>query len=241
MAPPLRRLSGLVLALATLAAPAAALDLAPGQAFDRTAAQELLGPPLAQALGVAKVRVIVERPSLPLGNPYPTVAALAVAETRLTTAGGFVAAVTIRVGERPPLELALRGRLERLVGVPVPRGRIAAGAQLTAAAFETRWLPESRVRGEWLRTGDPVAGREAYRALLAGQPVAADDVGARRLVRRGERVTLVFLDAGLRLQASGTARGDAGMGEAVEVENDRSGTIVTGRVRAAGRVHVETR
>jgi flagella basal body P-ring formation protein FlgA len=86
-----------------------------------------------------------------------------------------------------------------------------------------------------------LAGREAHRALLAGRPVPTDAVGSRRLVRRGERVTLVYADDGLRLEATGTARGDAGKGEAVEVRNDRSGTIVTGRVRAAGRVHVEKR
>jgi len=235
-----RRLSAVLLVLAaTLIAPAAALELAPGQAFDRTAAERLLGPPLARALGAEKVRVLVETPRLPLGNPYPDVATLAVADTHPTTNDGFIAVVTISVGERAPLELVLRGRADRLVGVPVPKGRLAAGSRLEADAFETRWLPERRVRGQWVRRLAALDGREAHRVLLAGQPVAKEAVGARRLVRRGERVSLVFVDHGLRLEASGIARGDAGMDEAVEVKNDRSGTVVTGRVRAAGRVHVE--
>jgi len=236
-----RLLSGLVVVIWTLTASAAALELAPGQAFDRTGAQHLLGPALARAVGADKVRVVVETPRLPLGNPYPDIAELAVAETHPTAADGFVAVVTITVGERAPLELVLRGRLDRLVGVPVPKGRLAAGRRLAAADFETRWLPARRVRGEWVRSRAALAGQEAHRALIAGQPVAEDAIGARRLVRRGERVTLVFAADGLHLEATGTARGDAGMGEAVEVENDRSGTVVTGRVRAAGRVHVETR
>ncbi|MFW5814935.1 MAG: flagellar basal body P-ring formation chaperone FlgA [Spirochaetota bacterium] len=134
-----------------------------------------------------------------------------------------------------------RGRFDRLIGVPVPKGRLEAGRRLAAVDFETRWLTANRLRSEWVRSRDTLDGQEALRALIAGQPVARDAIGAHRLVRRGERVTLVFATDGLHLEASGTARGDAGMDEAVEVENDRSGTIVTGRVRAAGRVHVETR
>lgn len=234
--------SGLVVVIAwLLAAPAAALDLAPGQAFDRAGAQRLLGPPLARALGAEKVRVVVDKPTLPLGNPYADIATLAVAATHPTAADGFVAVVTITVGERPPLELVLRGRVDRLVGVAVPKARLEAGRRLRAADFETRWLPASRVRGRWVRSGAALAGQEAHRVLIAGQPVAEDAVGARRLVRRGERVTLVFAEDGLHLEVTGTARGDAGIGETVEVKNDRSGNLVTGRVRAAGRVHVETR
>ncbi len=242
MGRPALLLTGLVVVIAgMLAAPASALELAPGQAFDRAGAERLLGPRLARALGAERVRVFVEKPSLPLGNPYPDTAELAVAETHPTAENRFVAVVTITVGERAPLELVRRGRLDRLVGVPVPKARLEAGRRLEAADFETRWLPESRVRGQWVRARDVLAGQETHRTLIAGQPVADDAVGARRLVRRGERVTLVFADDGLHLEATGTARGDAGMGEAVEVKNDRSGTIVTGRVRAAGRVHVETR
>lgn len=240
---PARRFLGLVLALgvAAAASAAAALELAPGQAFDRRTADRLLGPPLAEAVGASKVQVFVERPSLPLGNPYPRVAAFDVTAVHTTADHGFVAAVAITVADRAPLELVLRGRFHRLIGIPVPIARIKAGAPLDAAAFETRWLPAGRVRGEWVTALDAIAGREAHRALLAGQPVSDDAIGARRLVRRGERVTLVFVDRGLRLEATGTARGDAGMDETVEVRNDRSGTVVTGRVRAAGRVHVEKR
>lgn len=239
---PVRRFAGLLLALVVgSAAPAAALELAPGQAFDRRTADRLLGPPLAEAVGAAKVHVFVERPTLPLGNPYPAIATFEVTGVHTTADDGFVAAVAIAVGERAPLELVLQGRFHRLVGIPVPTARVRAGTPLDAAAFETRWLPAGRVRGEWVTALDAIAGREAHRALLAGQPVSEDAIGARRLVRRGERVTLVFIDRGLRLEAIGTARGDAGMDEAVEVKNDRSGAVVTGRVRGAGRVHVEKR
>ncbi len=242
MAGPARFLSGLLLVVAVLAAPPApALDLAPGQAFDRIAADRLLGPALARAVGAEKVRVVVEKPSLPLANPYPDLAELEVAEVHATAGDGFLVVVTIRVGERAPLELLLRGRVDRLVGVPVPTARVAAGTRLDEVGFEPRWLTEARIRGEWVLDEAEFAGREAHRALLAGRPVPTDAVGSRRLVRRGERVTLVYADRGLRLEATGTARGDAGKGEAVEVRNDRSGTIVTGRVRAAGRVHVEKR
>jgi flagella basal body P-ring formation protein FlgA len=241
MSGPARVLSGLVLAIACLfGTPATAeLRLAPGQPFDRALADRLLGSALARATGAERVRVHVERPALPLGNPYRSIARLSLAEAQPTADDGFVAVVSITVGERAPLELVLRGRISPLVGVPVPRAPVAAGTRLRAASFETRWLPLDRLRGQWVTSIEALAGKEAHRALIAGQPVATDAVGPYRLVHRGERVTLVFEDGGLTLEATGTARADAGLGQAVDVENDRSGTVVTGRVRAAGRVHVE--
>jgi len=245
MGGPARRFAGFAIAIAFVVAiapaSAATLALAPGQPFDRAAADTLLGPPLAERSGVEKVRVHVEDPALPLGNPYPAVAELAVADARLTTDDGFVAVVTITVGERAPLRLVLRGRVSTLVGLPVPAAPIAAGTRLADAAFETLWLTAPRVRGQWIKHPEEFAGKVAHRPLIAGKPIARDAVGARRLVRRGERVTIVFAAAGLRLEATGNARADAGLGETVEVENDRSGTIVSGRVSAAGRVHVEKR
>ncbi len=241
----MRRPSGLILALTLLilASPARSepthITLAPGEPLDTAAAQTLLAPALAAATGAEAVRVAVAEPALPLNNPYAAVAHLAVVAARATTVDGFEATIRISVGQHAPMPLRLSGTMVRLVPVPVPATTIAAGRLLVAADLETRWLPAQRIRGTWARSTDAIVGQEALRPLLSGQPILADAVGAERLVHRGDLVRLIYARGRLRLEASGTARGDGGLGAMVAVRNDRSGAVVSGRVTGHGQVEVE--
>ncbi len=229
----------IIIALLVAAPARADVGLAPGQPFDQQAATALLEAPLARAAGAQGLRITVAQPSLPLHNPYPQAATLQVSGVRVTAGDRFVAAVEIHVGDRPPLSLTLSGSFQRLLGVPVPAATIAAGTLLGPAHFETLWLAQNRIRGDWLARVAEVEGREAYRALVAGQPVAGDAIGPPRLVRRGEPVTVVFAEGGLRLETTATARSGGGRGDVVEVENSVSGAVVTGRVIGPARIAVE--
>lgn len=218
---------------------AATITLAPGEPLDHRTVQELLAPEVADVAGGEHVRMIVAAPRLPLNNPYAAPAVLAVTGVHLTGDDGWAATVSISVDGAAPLSLHLSGALRRLVAVPVPRADIPAGHRLDPAQFETLWLAPNRVRGEWLVSRDGLAAAEAHRTLVAGRPVDAEAIGPPRLVRRGERVTVVVADRGLRLEVTGTARADGGIGDIVDVRNDRSGRIVRGEVRGPSRIHVE--
>lgn len=81
-------------------------------------------------------------------------------------------------------------------------------------------------------------GREARVVLYAGRPIRHADLGAPALVDRNDLVVLAFDAGGLAIRTEGRALGRAGAGEAVQVMNLGSKTIVTGRVAADGTVRV---
>ena len=81
-------------------------------------------------------------------------------------------------------------------------------------------------------------GLEARVNLYADRPVRAEDLGAPTLVRRNERVSLVFVSGALRITAEGRALGRAGAGETVEVMNMGSRSVVLGVAVARGAVEV---
>ncbi len=81
-------------------------------------------------------------------------------------------------------------------------------------------------------------GREARVVLYAGRPIRPSDLGAPALVDRNDRVVLAFETGGLAIRTEGRALGRAGAGEAVQVMNLGSKTVVTGLVLANGTVRV---
>jgi flagella basal body P-ring formation protein FlgA len=96
-----------------------------------------------------------------------------------------------------------------------------AGAQTTPVA--ARDLP----RGHVLAAGDvraprgaSVVGWTTRRVIAAGEPLRAPAVAAPAAVRAGDRVAVVWRDAGIELRLAGTATHDAPVGGRVAVRVD---------------------
>lgn len=79
-------------------------------------------------------------------------------------------------------------------------------------------------------------GMQARRAMRAGQPLRAADLGKPDLVLRGASVTLVYETAGLYLTIRGKALDNGAEGDTISVINLQSKREVTGTVTASGIV-----
>lgn len=79
-------------------------------------------------------------------------------------------------------------------------------------------------------------GMQARRAMRAGQPLRAADLGKPDLVLRGASVTLVYETAGLYLTIRGKALDNGAEGDTISVLNLQSKREVTGTVTASGVV-----
>lgn len=85
---------------------------------------------------------------------------------------------------------------------------------------------------------DALAGLEIKRAVYRGRAVTAGDLGPPTLVRRNERVTLSFAEAGLQIRTEGRAMEDGAEGDPIRVMNMDSRQTVIGTVRGPGHVEV---
>lgn len=90
----------------------------------------------------------------------------------------------------------------------------------------------------WQDQHTELIGREVSRTIYAGQPIAAQDTRAPRLVKRNQLVTLKYVKGPLEITLTGRALGEAGLNESVPVLNLESRQTVEGIVQAGGWIWV---
>jgi flagella basal body P-ring formation protein FlgA len=150
----------------------------------------------------------------------------------------LASAGTIEVGCPGGWRLFVPVRVQRVQPVLVLVANAAAGEPLRADQLRVETRDAGRVLGAPLTDPSQAIGRTLRRPTRAGQVIAAADLQAERLVRRGDPVTLVSGAGGIEVRMAGRAMGPAGIAEAVAVENLSSRRVVHGVVMANGEVRV---
>ena len=85
---------------------------------------------------------------------------------------------------------------------------------------------------------DALLGQEVRRTVHAGRPVTRADLGPPTLVRRNERVTMLYRRGALSIRSEGRALATGGAGEAIDVMNLASRLTVRATVTGPGAVEV---
>jgi flagella basal body P-ring formation protein FlgA len=120
--------------------------------------------------------------------------------------------------------------------VVVPAHDIERGETIADADLVMQTITPDRMRPGVVMAMADLVGHQARRVLRAGEPVRSDDVRMPILVVKGTTVTMTFVEPGIVLTATGRAMGDAGLGEAVVVQNPVSFRQVSCVVTGAGAV-----
>ncbi|MBU6247476.1 MAG: flagellar basal body P-ring formation protein FlgA [Xanthomonadaceae bacterium] len=221
----LRRLAGLLLALATLPAwaggdPVSAFAsqwlrqqyAAPGSRVVTQAAA--IDPRLALA-DCRGMMVASLPPNLP---PRPRMSVL----VHCTTGSGW----SIRV----PVAL----QVFRDVLVTTRALQRGDGVQPGDVRAESRDI--TRLGYGYVDRLDQVAGRTLARPLPPGSVLTPSALGGRDLVRAGDRVAVVADIGGIEVRAGGVALGSGDNGARLRVRNESSGRVIDAMVRGPGEV-----
>jgi flagella basal body P-ring formation protein FlgA len=124
------------------------------------------------------------------------------------------------------------------VDVAVPAHDIARGTQITEADLTYKAIPVLRANTSIVRAFADAAGKEARRALRAGELIRDSDLKRPTLVAKGANVTMVFEAPGMQLTAVGRALAEGGEGDSIPVLNPTSYRQVSAVVVSAGTVRV---
>ena len=124
------------------------------------------------------------------------------------------------------------------VDVAVPAHDIARGSQITEADLAYKPIPVLRANTSIVRAFADAAGKEARRALRAGELIRDSDLKRPTLVAKGANVTMVFEAPGMQLTAVGRALAEGGEGDSIPVLNPTSYRQVSAVVVSAGTVRV---
>ncbi len=117
---------------------------------------------------------------------------------------------------------------------PLPRGAVLSAADLRALRQDVSTLAQG-YETERAR----VLGRQLRRPLAAGVPIPPRALAPARVIRRGQRVSIVARSGGLEVTAAGRAEADAALGERLRVRSLASGRVVEGTVTAPHRVETD--
>ena len=119
---------------------------------------------------------------------------------------------------------------------------LLAATQVSAAdrVLANRTLPVGSIVSptDLSAPAEHMVGLEVRRAIFAGYPVTADNLGPPTLVRRNEIVTMQFASGAIQLRSEGRALGAGGKDEVIEVMNLASRMTVRAVVVATRIVEV---
>lgn len=120
----------------------------------------------------------------------------------------------------------------------VPAHDIARGSVIAEGDLTTKSVPVLRMNESLIHTLSDAVGREAKRALRAGETLRVSDLKRPTMVAKGATVTMVFEAPGMSLTAVGRALAEGGEGDSIAVLNPTSYRQVVAVVTAPGMVHV---
>ena len=124
------------------------------------------------------------------------------------------------------------------VDVVVPAHDIARGSRIGEGDLTYQAVAAFRANTGVIRSIPEAAGKEARRALRAGEIIRPSDLKRQTLVAKGSTVTMVFEAPGMQLTAVGRALSEGGEGDSISVLNPTSYRQVSAVVVSAGTVRV---
>jgi flagella basal body P-ring formation protein FlgA len=116
---------------------------------------------------------------------------------------------------------------------PLARGESVSTTDLR---MEQRNL--ATLRTGYLTSPKQAIGKLAKRFLTAGTALSASNLDVQRVIKRGEKVTLLIDIPGIQVRATAKALSDGAVGETISVRNTASQKVVQAMVVSPGLVRV---
>ena len=124
------------------------------------------------------------------------------------------------------------------VDIAVLKADVPRGAVIAEEDLEYKPIPQVRANASIVRAITDVAGKEARRALKAGELIRTSDLKRPTMVAKGSTVTMLFEAPGMRLSAVGRALAEGAEGDTITILNPTSYRKVEAVVIKAGTVRV---
>ena len=237
---------GLGLAPAAGAAPAGtqpAAESAPATVRVPTdAIEDALRNALMTRTSARKLDLHLSNPRMQIAAPATWSGAVQVGDVSYDERSGrFTATLSVPGGDAAAQGVAVTGRADPIVQIPVLRRPVPAGEIIASGDIDWQDVPAPRANASVVTDAAALVGQAARRPLAAAQPLRAGDVQKPVVVQKGTLVSMVVEAPGMVLTAIGRAAQDGGMGDTIELTNPQSKRTVQGVVTGPGAVSIENR
>lgn len=148
------------------------------------------------------------------------------------------ATVLVRCDGPKPWTLYVQGKVEVFEAVLVAARSLSRGRLLRAEDVKREERPVSNLTSGYFSDPERLVGMKVKRPIRSGMPVGRHMVEARKVVRRGERVTIRAESGSISVRMAGKALTDGAKGDVIEVQNLSSERTVEAVVASPGQVRV---
>lgn len=115
---------------------------------------------------------------------------------------------------------------------------LTSGTLIAAGDLRIERRDVTRNRRGYFTSVAAAVGQRVRQPVLEGRMLTPVAVAADKVIRRGQSVTLIVENDGVRINMSGKALIDGAIGQRIRVENSSSGRVVEGIVRSPEHVEV---
>lgn len=203
------------------------------------AVEAMRRPGRADDVSIDDLEVVFDGPVAPrAADARSTEPVRVVSLSMVPQTGRFDALVQIDQGDRAD-RIHLRGQVLETAAVTVLNRPLARGDIVAAEDVRVDRQPRGR-SGVLHSIVDPsdIVGRQARRAMRAGQAVAASDFARPQVVGRGETVTVVFRTKALQVTGRGQTLQAGAVGDLIPVLNPQSKRTIHATVVGPGLVEI---
>ncbi len=146
--------------------------------------------------------------------------------------------VGIRCSGPKPWKLYVSARVTTYENVVVLRRSLPRHSKITVDDVHLEKHDTTSVTSPLLKEATEAIGKELTQSLPAGRPLTYSVLKNPIVIRRGQRVTLLYKSPGIEVRGSGTALGDGGKGERISAKPLRTSRALTGVVLRPGVILV---
>ncbi len=156
-----------------------------------------------------------------------------------TPTGYFPVKVLLQDGNGGIRNLATSIDVRLYENVLVAKNRVKSRDPISVSDFMIERVETNKLVGNPVKEFSELEGMRASKTISKGKILTESMLELIPVVRRGERVKIVYESGVLHVESYGIAKKDAVVGEVVEVKNTASGRNVYGRASEEGIVVVE--
>ena len=153
--------------------------------------------------------------------------------------GNFQARLHMPDQARSVQQIALSGRLVKLIEVPVPVRNLSRGDIATYNDLTLKLIAEDQLNLDSPLDIEDVIGKEVRMRVKAGEPFNHKKLVRQRIIKRGDPVQITLITNNMQLVAVGSALEHGALGDVIKVRNQQSLTQIDAVVEGHGRVSVQ--
>jgi len=153
--------------------------------------------------------------------------------------GYFPLKVLLQEGSGEVRSISSAVDVKHFENVYVAKSRVKSREPLSSGDFTIERIEIDKFAGNPIKDLSILDGMQASKTISRGKILVENMLEPIPVVRRGERVRIIYNSGTLTIESTGIARKDAIEGEMVEVKNTASGKKIYGRASGEGLVMVE--